>query len=135
MKVSKELDPVTRDFLAFCSLAFKLQPVEQGIYHRGFISYGNFFSSKREISTSVFCAIIRAVRKTKPSKVYVDYQHSVRACVDSRWNLHIGVFADNKKVYSVELSQAMQVQLNMRQTASNFRWLRRTKHGPEYISI
>ncbi|AAX63506.1 hypothetical protein PHG31p17 [Aeromonas phage 31] len=127
------MTPEAREFLAFCSLAFKLQPVKQGIYHRGFISYGSFLGSKREISTPVFCALARAVRKTKPGKVYIDDHHKIRAYIDVRWNLHIGVFADTKKVYSATISMAMQEQLNMRQHSSGFRWIQKTKRGPKWI--
>ncbi|QQG34164.1 hypothetical protein ZPAH1_orf00402 [Aeromonas phage ZPAH1] len=129
-----ELDPTTRDFLAFCSLAFKMQPVEQGIYHKGFVKYGHI-GITREVSTQIFCAFIRALRKTDRYKVYIDERNKVRAYYDVRHNLHIGYFDDNaKKRYSINLSPAMQEQLNMRQSASGFRWIQRTKRGPKWIS-
>ncbi|QBX32701.1 hypothetical protein Asfd1_75 [Aeromonas phage Asfd_1] len=130
----KELDAVTRDFLAFCSLAFKMQPTSQGVYHRGFVGYG-CTRAPHKISTQLFCAFIRALRKTDRYKVYIDKHNKVRAYYDVRHNLHIGYFDDNaKKRYSVNLSTAMQEQLNMRQNASGFRWIQRTKRGPKWIS-
>lgn len=127
------MTPETREFLNFCSIALKVQPVERGVYHRGFIAHTTN-TPLREMSTQTFCAIIRAIRKAKPAKVYVDSFHNVRSGYDVRNNLWVALFDGTTVKYKHRLSYAMVQQIDMRQKASDFRWIRRTKKGHQIIT-
>lgn len=129
------MTPEIREFLTFASIALKVQTVEHGVYHRGFIAY-NTNTALREMSTQTFCAIIRAIRKLhgKPRTKYVDKANNVVATIDYSGKFAVRYGKSNRFDYYTEISGAMMQQLAMRQQQSGFRWIQRTKKGPKWIT-
>lgn len=130
------MTPEIRDFLNFCSIALKVQPVEQGVYHRGFIAH-NTNTPMREMSTQTFCAIVRAIRNLggKTNTKYVDNANNVVVSVAGHHGkMHIRYGKNNRFDYYVEVSGPMTEQLAWRQEKSDFRWIRRTKKGYQIIT-
>lgn len=131
------LTPEDRDLLAFCSLAFQLQPVERGVYHRGFIAYNRLPTRKREISTDQFCALIKAVRLAERGYIYIDRCHNVRSKYDDLGDLMIAVYDPNNITgvqYQKKLSRAMVAQIHLRLSKSDFRWIQQTRRGPKCMT-
>lgn len=128
------MTPEIREFLNLYCIALKIQPVEQGVYHRGFIAY-NTNTPLREMSTQTFCAIVRAIRNLngKTNSKYVDNANNVVVAVDGN-SILVRYGKNNRFDYYVKVSSSMMQQLAVRQEKSNFRWIRRIRNGYQIIT-